>query len=250
MEFSWEILLVLAFVAFIAGFISSIAGAGGMIVLPVLLWVGIPPLNALAVNKFQSVFGTLSSTINFLQKGQLQLAPLRVGLIAATAGAIVGTFLIQSLSQQLLATLLPWLLISLALYFLFSSDISDLSRSPRISQSKFNIWVGSGLGLYGGFFGPGMGSFYAAAFTALRGASMREATASTKPFVLAANTTSMTIFIGAGHQLWTVAILMACLQFVGARIGSGLVVKKGAVLVKPLLVTTTLLIAATLLVRS
>ena len=60
--------LVLSFTAFIAGFVSSIAGAGGLIVLPVLLWAGVPPLNALAVNKFQSVFGTLSSTINFFSK--------------------------------------------------------------------------------------------------------------------------------------------------------------------------------------
>ena len=64
-ELSLILFTGLIVVAFIAGFISSIAGAGGAIVLPVLLWAGLPPLNALATNKFQSVFGTLSSTINF-----------------------------------------------------------------------------------------------------------------------------------------------------------------------------------------
>ena len=53
--------------AFFAGLISSIAGSGGILTLPALLWAGLPPLNALATNKVQSSIGTLSSAWNFFR---------------------------------------------------------------------------------------------------------------------------------------------------------------------------------------
>ncbi|MBB3169424.1 TSUP family transporter [Simiduia aestuariiviva] len=250
MEWAWWVYLALTCVAFTAGFVSAIAGAGGLIVLPVLLWVGVPPLNALAVNKFQSVFGTLSSTLNFFRKGHLDLRPLWPGLVCAFVGAIVGTWLVQRLPAEWLTRLLPLLLFVLALYFAFSSDISDDSRHARLSQGPFNLLAGGGLGLYGGFFGPGMGSFYAAAFARWRGMPMRAATASTKPFVLVVNSTSMVVFVLAGYQWWGLAVLMAVAQFAGARLGSNLVISQGARLVRPLLVLVTLAIAGNLLWRS
>ena len=239
--------LVLSVTAFVAGFVSSIAGAGGLIVLPVLLWAGVPPLNALAVNKFQSVFGTLSSTINFFSKGHLDFKSNKLGLLCAFLASLVGTWLVQRLGNDVLLYLLPWLLLLLAGYFAMSSDISDQPRPAVMSNKVFNLTVASGLGFYGGFFGPGMGSFYAAAFASLRGLPMVLATAHTKPFVLIVNTTSMLVFIFAGYQWWSLAILMAAMQFMGARIGSNMVIKRGARLIKPLLVVVTLLMVIKLI---
>ena len=51
-------IIFLMFAAFVAGFIDAIAGGGGMITIPALLFVGIPPLQALGTNKFQSCFGS------------------------------------------------------------------------------------------------------------------------------------------------------------------------------------------------
>lgn len=250
MEWAWWVYLCLVLVGFVAGFVSSIAGAGGLIVLPVLLWVGVPPLNALAINKFQSVFGTLTSTLNFFRKGHLNLAPLWPGLVCALMGAVLGTWLIQRLPSDWLTLILPLLLLLLAVYFAFSPDISDQPRPARMAPGPFNLIAGGGLGLYGGFFGPGMGSFYAAAFARWRGLPMRAATASTKPFVLVVNTTSMLVFVIAGYQWWGLAIAMAAAQIIGARLGSNLVITQGTRLVKPLLVLVTLAIAGNLLWRS
>ena len=243
---SAPLLLGLTLVAFIAGFVSSIAGAGGLIVLPVLLWAGVPPLNALATNKFQSVFGTLSSTLNFFRKGHLDLKPLRPALAYALVGSCLGTTLVQRLDPRLLESLLPYLLLVLAIYFAFSPRIADEDSSPRVSQKVFNPLVGGGMGFYGGFFGPGMGSFYAVAFAALRGFNMRKATASTKPLVLVTNTTAMVIFIAGGHLWWGLAIAMAVAAFIGARLGSNLVITRGTALVRPAIVLATMAIAVKL----
>lgn len=236
--------------AFIAGFISSIAGAGGAIVLPVLLWAGLPPLSALATNKFQSVFGTLSSTINFLRKGHIDLYALLPALCYAFIGSVLGTCLVQQISTDYLALVIPYLLIVLALYMLISPALGDEDLPTKMSENTFAPVIGGGIGLYGGFFGPGMGSFFAVAFASLRGFNMRKATAFTKPLVLIVNTTSMVIFMWGGHIVWGLAIAMAASQVVGARLGSNLVIHRGTALIKPIIVLMTLAIAFKLLLKT
>ncbi len=218
-----------------------------MIVLPFLLWAGVPPINALATNKFQSVFGTLSSTINFLRRGQLDLRPLIPSIACAFFGACAGTFAVQYMPLEWLEKALPYLLILLAAYFAFSPRISDADSPSRISPGSFSLLIGGGIGFYGGFFGPGMGSFFAVAFAGLLGFNMRKATASTKPLVLITNTTAMIIFMWGGYIVWELAIVMASAQVLGARLGSTMVMRKGVALIKPLLIVCTVAIALKLL---
>ncbi len=240
--------IVLTLIGFLAGFISAIAGSGGLIVLPVLLTAGIPPLNALATNKFQSVFGTLSSALNFLRQGHIDLASMKASLFYAFIGAVAGTLTVQHIDSALLERLLPYILIALALYVALSPRMSDEDSQPRWSARRFDLVIGGGIGFYGGFLGPAMGSFFAVAFSSLRGFNLRRATAHTKPLVLVTNTSSMVIFILAGHVVWSLAIAMAVAQFIGARLGSQLVIRKGATLVQPVLVVVILLLAVKLLV--
>ena len=214
-----------------------------MIVLPFLLMAGVPPLNALATNKFQSVGGTASSTINFMRRGHLDLRPLLPSVLCAIVGSAIGAFTVQSLPLNLLETLLPYLLIILALYFAFSPRVSDQDSAPRLSFRHFHWLVGGGIGLYGGFFGPGMGSFLAIAFVSLLGFNMGKATAATKPLILATNGTAMLVFVFGGYVVWELAIPMTIAQIVGARIGSAMVMKSGTALVKPLIIFVTIAIA-------
>ncbi len=247
MEFSLVTFSVLIVVGFLAGLISAIAGSGGLIVLPTLLSVGMPPLQALATNKFQSVFGTLSSTVNFFRKGHIDLKTMKVTLLCAFVGALVGTWAVQQLDTELLKQGLPYFLLLLALYVWFSPRMSNHDTEPRCSERKFDLGVGGGIGFYGGFLGPGMGSFFAVAYSSLRGYNLKRATAHTKPLVLITNTTSMVIFVLAGKVFWSLAIPMALAQVLGARIGSNLVINRGANLIKPVLVTVIVILALKLI---
>ena len=155
-------------------------------------------------------------------------------------------------AQKLVAVLealLPPMLILLAAYFAFSPRIADVDSPPRLSTRLFAPLVGGGLGVYGGFFGPGMGSIAAAAFAGLRGFNMRRATASTKPVVLITNFASMTVFVLGGHVVWSLVAAMAVAQIIGARLGAGLVINRGTALVRPVIVVTTMAIALRLMMK-
>ncbi len=248
MEFSSEYLTLFTVIGFLSGLINAVAGGGGMLVLPVLLWAGVPPINALAVNKFQAVFGTLSSSFNFYRNGLIDLKPMLPALGFAVIGSALGTGLLQIISGKFLAQLLPWLLIGAALYTAFSPRISDEGSNPLCSQKVFNFTGGFGIGFYGGFFGPGMGTLAALFFAVLLGYNMRRATAHAKPVVVVSNIISMLIFVFAGQVLWAAAVPMALAQIVGGRIGSNLVISRGVMLIKPLIVTVTIIIAVRLLI--
>jgi len=233
-------------VAFAAGLISSMAGAGGLLTLPLLLWVGLPPLAALATNKVQSAMGTLSSSWNFFRRGQIDLASLRWLLPTVLVGSIAGTLTVQRIDNQQLMTVLPLLLIAIACYFLVKPAL--VSAPPaRLSNRQFALWVGCAVGFYGGFFGPATGSILPFLLVSLAGRELVRATAETKLLILTINGSSALLFITAGHVYWPLALMMGGAQIIGARIGSNWVLRRGAGLVQPVIVVVTLLVAAKLL---
>lgn len=245
---SIEVTALLILVAFVAGYISSIAGSGGLLTLPLLLWAGLPPLQALATNKLQSALGTLSSTWNFFRKGHLVLRDLLPSIALALIGSVVGTLLVQQLGNAVLIRLLPLMLIAIALYFVFSPRISDRLSPARVSRLKFGFAVALPMGIYGGFFGPGMGSVFPFLFIWLFGYSLPTATAQTKVMVLTINSVSALLFVIAGHVMWDLAVLMSVAQIVGARLGSNAVISRGTRFVQPVIITVTAVLAIKLLV--
>ena len=247
MEVTTNTYFSLVFVAYFAGLISSIAGSGGILTLPALLWAGLPPLNALATNKVQSSLGTLSSAWNFFRKGHLDIEPLRLSVAMAIAGSVIGTLVVQSLNAELLTRLIPCLLLAIALYFLLSPKINDRDHPERISQRLFACTAALGMGFYGGFFGPGMGSIMPFLFVWLLGHNLVKATAETKLMILAVNGTSALIFVFSGYVVWSLAIAMSVAQVFGARMGSNLVMKRGSGFVQPIITGVTLLMAIKLL---
>ncbi len=215
--------------------------------LPVLLWTGLPPINALATNKLQSALGTLSSTWNFFRNGHLQLRPLVPAIILALVGSSAGTLTVQQLGNDLLLRLIPVLLIAIAVYFLLSPRISDQAGEARLDVWVFAFTVALPMGFYGGFFGPGMGSIFPFLFVWLAGYSLPAATAQTKVMVLAINSTSAVLFVIAGQVLWDLALVMSAAQMVGARLGSNAVMRRGTRFVQPVIVGVTLAMAFKLL---
>ena len=240
--------MVLSLVAFVAGYISSIAGSGGLLTLPLLLWAGLPPINALATNKFQSALGTFSSSWNFFRKGHLQLREIVPTIVLAMLGSVVGTLVVQQVGNDLLIRLIPVMLILIALYFVLSPRMTDHASRSRISHFSFAFVVGLPMGFYGGFFGPGMGSVFPFLFVWLCGYSLPKATAQTKVMVLSINSTSAALFIGGGHVLWDLALSMSVAQMIGARLGSNAVMRRGTQFVQPVIVVVTVAMAIKLLI--
>jgi uncharacterized membrane protein YfcA len=246
-DLTLQLVLFLAGAAFLAGFVDSIAGGGGLITVPALLIAGFTPVDSLGTNKLQGLFGSGSATIAYASKGHVDLRTQLTSAVLSFLGAAIGAALASVLPGDLLRAALPLLLIAIALYFLFKPNMDDVDRAQRMSPFLFGLAIVPAIGFYDGLFGPGTGSFFMLAFVALAGFGVLKATAHTKLLNFASNLGGFAAFAVAGAIHWKVGLVMGLAQFAGARLGASLAMRVGARLIRPLLVVVCLALAAKLL---
>ncbi|TBR44869.1 hypothetical protein CBF23_002215 [Marinomonas agarivorans] len=248
LDFSLATIILLVFVAFVAGIIDAIAGGGGLITVPVLLLSGMEPAQALATNKLQGCAGTLSASYHFIKRKVVNLKALLPAIITTAVGSAVGTLLVSYLDRSLLFKIIPVILIAVALFFLFIHRIQPyISSKVQLGQLGFALLIGTSVGFYDGLIGPGTGSFFTTAYLCLTGATLINATANTKILNATSNVASLFIFSFTGHVLWGIGLAMAVGQWLGAQLGARLVVSKGNVLIRPLVILMCLLISSKLI---
>ncbi len=241
----WYPLLFVA--AFTAGFVDSIAGGGGVITIPVLLSAGLSPAEALGTNKLQASFGSGSAAWHFGRANLAVWAEVRLGMTASLIASMAGAGVVQQLSAGLLRHLIPALLAGIALFLLLQPDFGSSQGHARLRPTAFGILFGLLIGFYDGFFGPGTGTFWALACVGLLGLDLVRATAQAKAMNFASNVGALAVFLASGQVWFGAGLLMGVGQWLGARLGSRLVIRKGARLVRAVLIVVALVLAVRLL---
>ncbi len=241
--FSAELFAGLFAVALLAGFIDTIAGGGGLLTLPALLLAQLPPVAALATNKLQGSFGSLTASISMLRRGVVRFQDIRWLFVASLLGAALGTLLIQFIDPGVLMLMVPLSLILIALYFLFMPAAGRTETAPRMSRRTYGLTLVPLIGFYDGFFGPGTGSFFAFSKIFFRGRNLLGATATAKVLNCASNVASLVVFIAGGKVVWSLGAVMIAGQVLGALIGSHAVIRHGVWMIRPMVVSMCLLMA-------
>ncbi len=237
------ITIILSAVSFLAGFIDSIAGGGGLLLLPSLLLAGLPPQVALGTNKFASSMGTGVALINFILKKKVVWKIAASGIAFSLLGSFIGTKTILIFNNEIVGRIIIFLLPLAMLITL----IPQKERAKGNEPSRFDITVKIPficlfIGFYDGFFGPGTGSFLIIAFYIFIGLGLVQSSATAKVFNLASNLGALVIFVLGGKVIFSIGIPLAVANIAGNYIGSNLAVKKGASTVKfSLLLSLTIL---------
>jgi len=246
-QISAGMLALLFCVALVAGFVDAVAGGGGLIALPALLYTGISPLQALATNKLQGSFGTFASTLNFVRHGHIDLKEMIPAVLLTFLGASVGTLAVQMFSPDFLRLFMPIALIGIVVFFALQPKLGEQDRHHRIGIWGFAALFGFTLGFYDGFFGPGAGAFFTLAFVLMLGFNLVKATANTKLLNFTSNITSLGFFIAGGHVVWSLGLVMALGQFTGGFLGAHMTIRHGARLIRPLVIVMSSAMALKLL---
>ena len=245
----WQLPLLFA-TGLAAGFVDSIAGGGGLITLPVLLGLGFTPQAALGTNKLQATFGSASAAWHYAEAGTVDWRDCTQGFLFAFVGAAGGALWVQQLDATILKRVIPVLIAAVALYALLKPQMGEKDLHPRMQRGWFDVLFGMGLGLYDGFFGPGTGMFWTMAFVLGMGFNLTRATGYTKVMNFASNLSSLAIFLIGGQVLFVAGLVMGAGQLLGARLGSRMVVKRGAKFIRPVFISVALAITVKLLYDS
>jgi uncharacterized membrane protein YfcA len=245
--FDFPILLLLGLTGFVGGFVDAIAGGGGLVTIPVLVSVGVPPVAAFATNKLQSVIGTLIAATTYWRRGFIDLRAMLVPMVLGFAGGFTGAFAVKQIDTSVLNYAVPIALIAIAVYFTFAPKLTDADSHSRLDARIFVPVMAVIVGFYDGLFGPGAGSFLTMGFVALFGFGITRAAGNTKAVNLMSNAGALALFLPAGDVILPVAGVMILGQVVGGYLGARTGIRFGARLIRPMVVVISVVLALRLL---
>lgn len=232
--------------AFFAGLVDAVVGGGGLIQLPALFSVfpNVAPATLLGTNKLSGFWGTSAAAISFSRRVKLEWTTAIPAALAAFIFAFVGAYTVTRVPPDFIRKFLPLILIAVAAYTFKRKDMGSI-HSP-LHHGKKECWlavsVGSSVGFYDGFFGPGTGSFLVFLFVRIFGFDFLGASAVAKVVNVACNISALFWFWKSGHLLWQIGLGMAICNVLGSLVGSRLAIKHGSVFVRKLFLFVVLIL--------
>ncbi|QRF23038.1 TSUP family transporter [Alicyclobacillus sp. TC] len=232
--------LLLLFAGFCAAFIDSSVGGGGLISLPALIVLGLPPTLALGTNKLAGTLSSITSFSNYARTGNIHFRLVRWLMPLGFVGSLLGAAAIHQISPHFLRPLVIILLIAVTLYTLFKPQAGSIHS--YIDGKKF-AFLGACLasliiGAYDGFFGPGTGSFLILSFVLL-GFQYVPASGNAKSVNLASNAGALAFFSYAHTVVYSWGLLLGIGMIAGALTGSQIAIRYGVKYIRPVFILMT-----------
>lgn len=234
-EISLTTYLIVCPLIFIGSFMDAIAGGGGLITLPAYILAGVPMHNALATNKLSSVIGAVVSAFRFWRSRLVDLGLVFPAIIAALIGSGIGARLTLMVDEKYLEYMLM-IVLPLAAFAVLRPKAFDESKAwtlPRGKAMLLTAAISFVVGGYDGFYGPGTGTFLILLYVAVVKMDVRNANGSSKMINLASNIAAFSMFIISGKTYIMLGLTAGLFSIAGQWIGSGLAIKKGALIVRP-----------------
>ncbi|MEL6938312.1 MAG: TSUP family transporter [Cyanobacteria bacterium J06598_1] len=247
------ILVVILGVGLAAGFVDAIAGGGGLIMLPGLLFTGLPVQSAIATNKLCGTAGAIASSFKFAQSNQIDWRACAAMGFPAIIGAYTGSRSIGLLPNTWAEPIVILLMTIITGFVLFQPTLGTAQQHKATAQKLTltriiaGLFAGLTIGFHDGFFGPGTGIFLVFSLISLWQLDFLRATGTTKVINLMTNLTALITFAASGNIDYSKGIIGALGVGAGSYIGATFATKKGAKVIKPIFVAVTVALIVKLL---
>lgn len=223
--------------SFVAGWVDSIVGGGGLIQLPSLL-IGLPadtPVATVAgTNKLPSSMGTAVAASTYLRRVPIDWWGL-VPLIACSAlGSALGAQLTHLIDRRAFTPLVLGAIVGVG-WYTWRRPALGLHSDIRHTGWRGYAWlagIGASVGLWDGFIGPGTGSFFLILLVAVMGFEFLTATTLAKVANLTTNLAAIVVFGLSGNILWGLGLVMGAANLAGGLLGSRTALRNGNAFVR------------------
>ena len=225
--------LVVCPLVFLAGFVDSVAGGGGLISLPAYLLVGLPAHTAAGTNKVVACIGTTFAAGKYIRSGNVRIKLALLAAAGALAGSYLGTRAAVHLDDGTLKLVILCALPLVAVFMALKKDFGrEEARPPKAwtkkQEAALCAAIGLVIGCYDGLVGPGTGTFLMLAFTAVQGFDLLKATGCAKVANLASNVASAIVWLINGSVLLPIVLPAAVFGAAGNLLGARYAIKGGS----------------------
>lgn len=218
----------------IAGLYGSMVGSGSLVSFPVLILLGLPTSIAIATNRLAVVWLEVSAALRFRKQIRPMLHRLLLFGFIAAVGSFLGATFVGLISQNILNVIAAIALLLVLVVLLLSHRLGRTEATavhPRMMLFACGVFV---LGLYGGFFGAGFGTFLLMLFVAT-GHSYMQGAAFSRMIGLVMSSVATLTFAYHGMIDYPLGISLGVGYAIGGWIGAGLGIQKGNGYVRALL---------------
>jgi uncharacterized protein len=215
-------LFLVAGAGLIAGMMNALAGGGSFVTLPALIAAGVPSVNANTTSTVALYPGQLTSSWAYRDGlGPIGSVPLRSLVIVTFIGGALGAALLLRTPIRTFDVVLPWLMAIATIALALGSRLGEMLRRRRWHIGATAVLgVQFCLGIYGGYFGGGVGIMMMAVWSLLSDRTLKSFNAPRTLLVSAANAIAVLIFIAARAVHWREALIMLATGMLGAFCGS------------------------------
>ena len=250
-EMGWFIVhrssFIVFFAAFLAGIINSIAGGGTLIAFPTLIWIG---RNAIIANATSTVAlwpGSFSGVMGFRRDLATLPRRLYILIVPSLIGGIAGAVLLLHTSTKSFERLVPWLILGATLLLAFQEVITRHTphRWPLSAILAMQLLVG----LYGGYFGAGIGILMLAALGLFGLTDLHQMNGLKNLLAICINGVAAIYFAFSGAVNWADVGLMAVAAILGGFTGAKLAHRLGRRFVRGFVVVIGLVMAVALALK-
>lgn len=228
-----------ALAGLIGGAMNALAGGGTFATLPALLGSGLPANVANATSNVALLPGAGTSAWAFRDElGPVGGVSHRVLAAITFVAALIGSVLLVMTPSRAFDLIIPWLVLYAFVVLAFGRAASDWLRRRVTIGTRTLLVTQLLLGIYGGYFGGGLGLMTTATYGLLAGHSPRELFAPRTLMLAVGNAAAAIVFVAAGLVSWAQGLPM----LVGAVLGGWIGAKVGRLLPAGLVRAWTLLV--------
>ena len=241
-------ILMLIGAGLFAGVINTLAGGGSLITMPLLIFMGLPPVEANASNRVALFVQNIFAVQGFRSKGVF-LFPYSLWVaISATVGAILGAKIAIDINGELFRKILAVVMVMVMVLTVLKPYLTRTIDKEVFSKGKvgLSIMLFFFVGVYGGFIQAGVGFLIIAVLTNVHGLGMAK-TNSIKVFVVLVYTVfALVVFYIEDKIRWEYGLILAVGNAVGAWVASRWSVGKDDRWIRLFLIITVVALAVKL----
>lgn len=243
-------ILTVCLISLVVGTISISIGGTSLITVPVLIWLGMPPKNAIATNMLALIFLSISGAIGFRKEIRTNhYKMIAVFSMLTICGSFIGANLVLAIDENFLKRAIAIIICIIAASFLFKKDLGVRETKGGISKLRFfagalSILV---LGVYGGLFSGGYVTLLSYVLILSFGFNFLQVAFITKIFNVFSSLVACALFYYHGLIDFSVGIPLATSMSLGAFLGAKLAIAKGNLWVRNLFIIIVIVLAIKLL---
>jgi uncharacterized membrane protein YfcA len=213
------ILLLVA--AFVAGAMNAVAGGGSFITFPVLVFTGVPSIIANASSTVALMPAAAASAWGFRHHlRDFEGLSLRVLVAMSLIGGVAGALLLLLTPQRLFDGVIPWLMLTATLAFVFAPRLTPLLRRVVRIGPRTLIAVQLGIAVYGGYFGGAVGIMMLSAWSLFGLTDLKRMNATKTILAATMNAVAVVCFVIAGKVWWPQTLVMLAGSVTGGWLGA------------------------------